>query len=249
MGKESVSRRAGRKCPGRRYRETRPIADSPQFRSSKRCSLFLRYVVQHAIDHELDCLKERTLGIDVFDRDPNYDTNQDPVVRTAAGEVRKRLASIISSPAMRTNCCSACRRRLHSRIPADQTPTETRIETTCSASRVAGGWGMVRALPASWRARGGFTLFPGRPTRPVLGSVDESPRPRAWCERDSPRPIASTAIPSMPWMSGSRSLSESPTLRRNLRDSVVAFVPMWDRYAGFGDAQRWRGFLAVWSIR
>jgi hypothetical protein len=68
------------------------ILDSLQFRSSKRCSTFLRHVVEHAVDGYTESLKERSLGVDVFGRDPNYDTNQDPVVRSTAGEVRKRLA-------------------------------------------------------------------------------------------------------------------------------------------------------------
>lgn len=74
------------------------ILDSPHFRTSKRSSLFLRFVVEHAIDNDLDCLKERTLGIEVFDRDPQYDTNQDPIVRSTAGEVRKRLAQYYLEP-------------------------------------------------------------------------------------------------------------------------------------------------------
>jgi len=68
------------------------VLESPQFRSSRKCSRFLRHIVGEARKHHLDCLKERTLGIDVFDRDPQYDTNQDPIVRGTAGEVRKRLA-------------------------------------------------------------------------------------------------------------------------------------------------------------
>src|SRR5262249_18557836 len=74
------------------------ILDSPPFRSSKRCSLFLRYVVEHASDNHLECLKERVLGVEVFKRDPQYDTNQDPVVRGTAGEVRKRLAQYYLEP-------------------------------------------------------------------------------------------------------------------------------------------------------
>src|SRR5258706_3809874 len=74
------------------------ILDSPQFRSSKKCSLFLRYVVEHASDNHPECLKERVLGVEVFKRDPQYDTNQDPVVRGTAGEVRKRLAQYYLEP-------------------------------------------------------------------------------------------------------------------------------------------------------
>ena len=75
------------------------ILDSPQFRSSKRCSLFLRYVIDQAANNHFDSLKERTVGVAVFDRDVDYDTNQDPVVRSTAGEVRKRLAQYYLEPA------------------------------------------------------------------------------------------------------------------------------------------------------
>lgn len=78
--------------------ELERILDSPPFRSSRRCSLFLRYIVEAACDGQVDGLKERNLGAQVFDRAPDYDTNQDPVVRTTAGEVRKRLAQYYCEP-------------------------------------------------------------------------------------------------------------------------------------------------------
>jgi hypothetical protein len=62
------------------------ILNSSHIRTSKGCSLLLRYVVQQASSDEMKCLKERTLGVEVFDRDPHYDTGQDPVVGVAAGE-------------------------------------------------------------------------------------------------------------------------------------------------------------------
>ncbi len=62
------------------------------FRSSKRSIQFLRYVVEQTIEGCAHQIKERTVGIEVFGRDPSYDTNIDHVVRTAAIEVRKRLA-------------------------------------------------------------------------------------------------------------------------------------------------------------
>jgi hypothetical protein len=68
------------------------VLNSAPFRTSKRCSDLLRHVVNAACEGNLDFLKERTVGIAVFDRDPDYDTNQDPVVRNTAGQVRKRLA-------------------------------------------------------------------------------------------------------------------------------------------------------------
>lgn len=74
------------------------ITASQQFRSSRRCVVFLDFVIHAALDGRVESLKERTIGIDVFSRDPNYDTNQDPVVRGTASEVRKRLAQYYQVP-------------------------------------------------------------------------------------------------------------------------------------------------------
>jgi hypothetical protein len=65
---------------------------SPPFRTSKRCQALLSYVVRETLADRADRLKERTIGVDVFGREPSYDTNHDAVVRNAAAEVRKRLA-------------------------------------------------------------------------------------------------------------------------------------------------------------
>lgn len=74
------------------------VLESSSFRTSKRCSGFLRHVVEGICEGRSDSLKERTLGVAVFAREPNYDTNQDPVVRNTAGEVRKRLAQYYCEP-------------------------------------------------------------------------------------------------------------------------------------------------------
>lgn len=72
--------------------ELERVLDSHQFSASRKCSRFLRHIVEAAANGHFDSLKERTLGVDVFERSPHYDTNQDPIVRGTAGEVRKRLA-------------------------------------------------------------------------------------------------------------------------------------------------------------
>ena len=65
---------------------------SPHFSNSKRYPALLRYIVEGTLAGKSDLLKERTLGVEVFDRPPTYDTNTDTVVRYTAGEVRKRLS-------------------------------------------------------------------------------------------------------------------------------------------------------------
>src|SRR6202167_2453580 len=62
------------------------------FRSSKRSVAFLKYVVEMTLNGSADQIKERTIGVEVFGRHPSYDTNLDHIVRTAATELRKRLA-------------------------------------------------------------------------------------------------------------------------------------------------------------
>jgi hypothetical protein len=68
------------------------VLESLPFKTSKRCPALLSHVVEKALQGKSDDVKERTLGVEVFHRDPQYDMNVDPVVRLAAGEVRKRLA-------------------------------------------------------------------------------------------------------------------------------------------------------------
>lgn len=68
------------------------VLASPNFCNSKRYPALLRYVVEQTLLGHGDEIKERTVGIDVFGRTPDYDTNLDTIVRYTAGEVRKRLA-------------------------------------------------------------------------------------------------------------------------------------------------------------
>jgi hypothetical protein len=62
------------------------------FRSSKRSIAFLRYVIEETLNGAADQIKERTIGVEVFGRSTSYEPNLDHIVRTAASEVRKRLA-------------------------------------------------------------------------------------------------------------------------------------------------------------
>jgi len=75
------------------------ILASAHFLSSRRYPNLLRFVVEKTLEGQDDSLKERLLGIEVFHRAPDYDTNQDPVVRLSAAEVRKRIALYYQHPA------------------------------------------------------------------------------------------------------------------------------------------------------
>jgi hypothetical protein len=55
-------------------------------------------VVEHTLDGRVEEMKERSLGVDVFGRPPDYDSNADPVVRMSAAEIRKRIAQYYHEP-------------------------------------------------------------------------------------------------------------------------------------------------------
>lgn len=68
------------------------------FTNSKRYPVLLAYTVEQALLGNAAELKERTIGVEAFGREPSYDVNLDPVVRTTAAEVRKRLIQYYYSP-------------------------------------------------------------------------------------------------------------------------------------------------------
>jgi len=68
------------------------LLSSHHFRNSKRYPVLLEYLIRETLAGNSDLLKERLLGITVFNRPADYDANADPVVRVTAAEIRKRIA-------------------------------------------------------------------------------------------------------------------------------------------------------------
>jgi hypothetical protein len=74
-------------------RQVERILQHPLFHQSKRLPIFLRYIVDTSLSQGgQGATKERTVGIEVFGRKPDYDNNSDPIVRVTATELRKKLA-------------------------------------------------------------------------------------------------------------------------------------------------------------
>jgi hypothetical protein len=86
-------------APGAVREQLERLLVSPLFQRSKRCAPFLRYIVLETLQGRNSELKERRIGADVFQRHSFYDTGADPIVRTTAVEVRKRLAQYYQDPA------------------------------------------------------------------------------------------------------------------------------------------------------
>ncbi len=68
------------------------VIASHAFAGSKRTQDFLHLIVEHALEGEVDSLRERMIGAEMFGRPIGYDTGNDSVVRVKATELRKKLA-------------------------------------------------------------------------------------------------------------------------------------------------------------
>ncbi|MEZ5447309.1 MAG: adenylate/guanylate cyclase domain-containing protein [Gammaproteobacteria bacterium] len=67
------------------------ILASPQFAQSERQRRFLRYIVTEALAGRTDRLKGYSIGVEVFDRDRDFDPAVDAIVRVEAARLRAKL--------------------------------------------------------------------------------------------------------------------------------------------------------------
>ena len=78
--------------------ELKRILASSIFRNAPRHSRFLSFVVKKALSGQGDEVKEYLIGLEVFDRKPDFDPGSDPVVRSEARRLRFRLADYYRTP-------------------------------------------------------------------------------------------------------------------------------------------------------
>lgn len=71
--------------------ELREIVGNRSFAQGSRLARFLRFVVENFLDGKIERLKETVIGIEVYDRPPDYDPKVDSIVRTEARRLRKKL--------------------------------------------------------------------------------------------------------------------------------------------------------------
>jgi len=67
------------------------LLTSPGLRHSERLCRFLKFAVEQQLAGHAELLKESVLAIEIFDRDPTYDSHVDSVVRVEARRLRDKL--------------------------------------------------------------------------------------------------------------------------------------------------------------
>ena len=73
------------------------ILASRWFARSERLCRFVRFAAKHARSGGADRLKEYLVGVEVFDRGPEYDPRIDPIVRVEARRLRAKLKAYYAS--------------------------------------------------------------------------------------------------------------------------------------------------------
>ena len=84
--------------PAAVHEQCERILGDPLFSHSKRYGSLLKYIVDHTLAGQYDCLKERIIGIEVFGRPADFDASQDTTIRSSITLVRKRLAQYFEDP-------------------------------------------------------------------------------------------------------------------------------------------------------
>src|SRR5499427_439463 len=79
------------------WRQVEKVVVSNLFSRSDRLIRFLRFAVEQTLSGNTDSLKEQTIGIEVFDRRPDYDPRIDPIVRVEARRLRAKLKAYYAS--------------------------------------------------------------------------------------------------------------------------------------------------------
>ena len=156
------------------------VVASHAFAGSKRTQDFLHLIVEHALEGEVDSLRERMIGAEMFGRPVDYDTGSDSVVRVKATEVRKRLSQYYlekdEMPAVRIELPSGSYVPKFTFVPMGATaqPKTEDGPLTSGQQTIAHGNGQPVELPAA--------------------RVEEAPFPPAQKPRRSPRMLVGVAI-------------------------------------------------------
>src|SRR5271154_488456 len=78
------------------------LLETSHFKNSRRYPALFRFIVEETLEGRGEFLKERLLGVRVFNRPPDYDTADDPIVRVTIAEIRKRIAQYYHEEAHET---------------------------------------------------------------------------------------------------------------------------------------------------
>ena len=199
--------------------ELERILASPSFRTAKRSQDFLRYIVTNALEGKTEFLKERAIGASVFEREPDYDTGGDSIVRVKASELRKRLALYYQD--------SGSDSTVQIQMPAGSYSPEFRW--------IAAGAPVPKRRPWQWLALATLLLLVGATVwflpRGASSKLDEFWKPVL---QDARPVVLCVAHPVVYHVSGPSLPADRTSWPKTLSTDLLTRDP--DHYVGLGDA-------------
>ena len=216
------------------------ILASPLFSHSKRFPEFLRYTVNRALQEDTESIKERTIGVEVFGREANYDTSLDPVVRMTAVEVRKRLAQYYQLPTHEREPRIEFERGSY--VPEFRIPEEAAAETLARAALAEA----TKEPPYRRRATWIWAACVGVPvlamTGLLLGGAKRSPLDVFWSPVTASKSPVLICMPDLDTILGSMNERQPSPPNDLLQEVSLLPVPFRRDKVSFGDS------MAVASI-
>jgi len=79
--------------PGAVRNQLEQITKSVEFADANKISAFLTFVTEETLAGRANTLKQYTIAVNAFERQPDFDPSVDPIVRIQAGRLRRRLES------------------------------------------------------------------------------------------------------------------------------------------------------------
>ncbi len=203
--------------------ELEMMLGSALFAQSNRCKGFLNYVVRETLAGRAGQLKERTIGVHVFDRALDYDTGDDSIVRVTANDVRKRISQYYQE--------SQAAHRIQidlprgSYVPEFHLPLKKRGGKADERKRADGSGHIADALPD--------------PSAPLPGSAPVSAPAFAGEPENQPDAHQTVASPPVPFFSR-RSIRITAAFV--LAASVLAATGLWRSRARASAPKLWEAF-------
>jgi hypothetical protein len=223
---------------GNHHDQIERVLNSPHFRTSQRCQVLFRYITEHALAGDTHALKERTLGVDVFGRSPDYDTNSDPVVRGTAVEIRKKLAQYYQDPEHHGETLIELR-------PGSYVP-QFRPGTGSAHATATAKTGLTRRLPVYVLIGAAVVLSPliyfssswhRSDLERFWGPMLNEPRGVLFCLGQS-RVYSFRSDARQKEIEATVRASTPPDLNTSQATIPLSqLVPVWDRYMALGDAK------------
>ncbi len=129
------------------------ILASDAFANAGRVSRLLKYVVERTLAGDGDQLKEYVLGVEVFDRNDQYDPRLDSIVRVEARRLRAKLEDYYQGPGAVDAVVITMRRGSYVPVFAHREAPEPAVASQAGVLKPA-----PRPKPARWIALAGIAV-------------------------------------------------------------------------------------------